>query len=77
MEFSRQGYWNGLPFPASWDLSDPGIEHMFLVPLVLVSRFLTIVPSGKSIKSFFLALLPFHSYTRFLIQSLSSVASFL
>ena len=26
MEFSRQQYWNGLPFPPSGDLSDPGIE---------------------------------------------------
>ena len=26
MEFSRQEYWSGLPFPSSGDLSDPGIE---------------------------------------------------
>jgi len=26
MEFSRQGYWSGLPFPSSGDLPDPGIE---------------------------------------------------
>ena len=26
MEFSRQEYWNGLPFPSPWDLPDPGIE---------------------------------------------------
>ena len=26
MEFSRQDYWNGLPFPPPWDLPDPGIE---------------------------------------------------
>ena len=26
MEFSRQEYWNGLPFPSPWDLSDPGME---------------------------------------------------
>ena len=26
MEFSRQKYWSGLPFPTSGDLSDPGIE---------------------------------------------------
>ena len=24
-EFSRQGYWSGLPFPSSGDLPDPGI----------------------------------------------------
>jgi len=27
MEFSRQEYWSGLPFPSPGDLSDPGIEH--------------------------------------------------
>ena len=26
MEFSRQEYWSGLPFPISGDLSDPGID---------------------------------------------------
>ena len=25
MEFSRQGYWSGLPFPSPGDLSNPGI----------------------------------------------------
>ena len=26
MEFSRQEYWNGLPFLSAGDLPDPGIE---------------------------------------------------
>ena len=26
MKFSRQEYWNGLPFPSPLDLSDPGFE---------------------------------------------------
>ena len=26
MEFSRQAYWSGLPFPSSGDLPDPEIE---------------------------------------------------
>ena len=26
MEFSRQEYWSGLPFPSPGDLTDPGIE---------------------------------------------------
>ena len=26
MEFSKQEYWNGLPFPSPGDLPDPGIE---------------------------------------------------
>ena len=28
MEFPRQEYWSGLPFPSPGDLSDPGIEPM-------------------------------------------------
>ena len=26
MEFSRQKYWSGLPFPSPGDIPDPGIE---------------------------------------------------
>ena len=26
MEFSREEYWSGLPFPSPGDLPDPGIE---------------------------------------------------
>ena len=29
MGFSRQEYWNGLPFPSPGDLPDPGIEPGF------------------------------------------------
>ena len=29
MEFSRQEYWSGLPFPSPGDLSDPGIKPGF------------------------------------------------
>ena len=28
MEFSKQEYWSGLPFPTLGDLADPGIEPM-------------------------------------------------
>jgi len=27
MEFSRQEYWSGLPFPSPGDLPDPGVEY--------------------------------------------------
>ena len=30
VEFPRQKYWNGLPFPPPGDLPDPGIEHSLL-----------------------------------------------
>ena len=29
MEFSRQEYWSGLPFPSPGDLRDPGTEPRF------------------------------------------------
>ena len=28
MDFSRKGYWSGLPLPLVGDLPDPGIEPM-------------------------------------------------
>ena len=31
VEFSRQEYWSGLPFPSPGDLPNPGIEPMSLV----------------------------------------------
>ena len=39
MEFSRQEYWSGLPFPSPGDLPDPGIElrsHVFGAPQVVL-----------------------------------------
>ena len=30
MEFSRQGYWRGLPFPPPWDLSNQGSNSRLL-----------------------------------------------
>ena len=44
MEFSRQEYWSGLPFPFREDLPYPGIEP---ISPALVGRFFTTEPSGK------------------------------
>ena len=44
MEFPRQEYWSGLPFPPPGDLSDPGIE---LVSPSLAGRFVTTEPPRK------------------------------
>ena len=44
MEFSRQEYWSGLPFPSSGDLPDPGIEPR---SPVLRADALTSEPPGK------------------------------
>ena len=39
MGFSRQEYWNELPFPSPEDLSDPGIEPMSPEALALQADF--------------------------------------
>ena len=44
MEFSRQEYWSGLPFPPPDDLPNPGIEPVFPA---LADGFFTTEPSGK------------------------------
>ena len=45
--FLRQEYRSGQPFPTSWNLSDPGIEHTYPV---LAGRYLTTEPPGKPLK---------------------------
>ena len=44
MEFSRQEYWSGLPFPSPGDPPDPEIES---ASPVHASRFFTTVLPGK------------------------------
>ena len=44
MEFSRQEYWSGLPFPPPEDLPDPGIEP---VSPALAGGFFTTEAPGK------------------------------
>ena len=46
MGFSRQEYWNGLPFPPPGDLPDPEIEHMFPVAPASAGLFF---PGGTSV----------------------------
>ena len=41
MRFSRQEFWNVLPFPPPGDLPDPGIEPAFLMFPALVGEFFT------------------------------------
>ena len=41
MGFSRQEYWNGLPFPSPGDLFQPGIELMSLTSPALAGWFFT------------------------------------
>ena len=46
MEFSRQEYWSGLPFPLPEDLPNPGIELASLASPALAGRFFTTAPPG-------------------------------
>ena len=41
MEFSRQEYWSGLPFPIPGDFPDPGIKPWFLTSPALAGGFFT------------------------------------
>ena len=47
VEFSRQEYWRGLPFPTPRDLPDLGIEPTSVVSPALAGRFFTTEPPGK------------------------------
>ena len=47
MEFFRQEYQSGLPFPPSGDLPSPGIEPVSLVPPALAGGCFTTEPSEK------------------------------
>ena len=53
MGFSRQEYWSGLPFPASEDLPNPGIEPPSLAFPALAGGFFTTANTkvfGESLK---------------------------
>ena len=50
MGFSRQEYWNGMPFSSPGDLPDPGIETACLMSPALAGGFFTTEPPGKPYK---------------------------
>ena len=47
MEFSRQEYWSGLPFPTPGDLPDPGIKHKSLTAPTLQAGSLLLCDLGS------------------------------
>ena len=47
MEFSKQEYWSGLPFPSPGDLPNPGIKPASPASPALAGRFSTTAPPGK------------------------------
>ena len=51
MEFSRQEYWSGLPFPPPRDLPNPEIEPVSLASPALAGGFFTTEPAGRHISS--------------------------
>ena len=52
VEFSRQEYWSGLPFPSPGNLPDPGIKPTSLAPPALQVDSLPSDPPGKSQTSY-------------------------
>ena len=54
MEFYRQEYWSGLPFPTPEDLPNPGTEPVSLASLELAGRFFTTASLGKPAKAIIL-----------------------
>ena len=49
LEFSRQEYWSGLPFPPPGDLPNPGIELTSLTSPALAGRFFITGAPGKPV----------------------------
>ena len=47
IEFSRKEYWSGLPFPASGNLPNPGIEPVSSMSPVCAGEFFSTEPPGK------------------------------
>ena len=53
MEFFRQEYWSGLPFPTLGELPDPGIKLASLASPALVRGIFTTVPPGRLMKKIY------------------------
>ena len=68
MEFYRQEYWSGLPFPLSGELPDPGIE---LGSPALQADSFTVGATREALRWVRLGLHPFHAYANFVLASVS------
>ena len=64
--FPRQEYWSGLPFPALWDLPNPGIEPPSLVSPALAGEVFTAVPLGNPVHVFSIRFFSLRSYYKIL-----------
>ena len=65
MGFSRQEYWNGLPYPSPGDLPNPGIKPVSPAALALASRFFTAEPPGKPMSIYIYIYLYIYIYILF------------
>ena len=63
MEFSRQEYWSGLPFPIPGDLPNPGIEPTSLASPARAGGSFTTAPPGKPLWDHYLSSLGLVSST--------------
>ena len=68
MDFSRQEYWSGLPFPPAGDIPDPGIE---LGSPALQADSFTVGATREALKWARLGLHQFHAYVNFVLASVS------
>ena len=62
MEFSRQEYWNRLPFPSPGDLPDPGMEPASLASSAWAGGFLATAPLHRVHVSFQIRVFIFFRY---------------
>ena len=74
MEFSRQKYWSGLPFPSPGDLPDPGIEPR---SSALQADFLPSDPCQVSVKVLKFSSLEFNIRSLYASSSIPAVLLFL
>ena len=63
MDFSRQGYWSGSPFPIPGDLPNPGIAPMSLASPALAGGSFTTARPGKPLWDHYLSSLGLVSST--------------
>ena len=69
MKFSRQEYWNGLPFPSPGDLLDPGIKPVSLASPALAGGFFTTAATWTTPIQYF--------FVTYLIQCVGRLADLL
>ena len=56
VEFPRQEYWSGLPFPPLGDLPNPGFEPTSPAAPALAGGFFTTEPPGKPLSWWYMTL---------------------